>query len=209
MALEAGIENNGSRDFLCTGNIVTRVDDGMNIAGNGCGIYFGRQKGRANCVVSSNIVADSTVGIWSETATADGNVAVGGVLVGGNVLGDNIAYAMGGCAVLDSAWVGNVAVDNGRFDPPPGQDTAGMLFTAGCDNLNIMGNVVADRRDKPQRLQKAGQIIRACSNVMNANNIVTGASQRDLNIYINERTYSVDNLTGSGFEPNHVSRKNK
>jgi len=197
-ALEAGVENNGGVDVICMGNIVTRVDDGMDLKGNGVGLSFGRQPQRADLVVNGNITAECGVGVWSETIlTTEAGARqgqVGGVAVVGNVARANIAYGMGGCGVTDSAWVGNVNIDNGRHDAPPGQDTAGMLFTAGCRHGVIAGNVVADEAPEGEGLMQSGVLIRSSSEMINALNAIEGATRANLNLYGNQGVQTFDNL---------------
>lgn len=197
-ALEAGVENNGGVDVVCMGNIVTRVDDGMNLRGNGVGLSFGRQPQRADLVVNGNITAECGVGVWSETILTSSEGArqgqIGGVAVVGNVARANVAYGMGGCGVTDSTWVGNVNIDNGQHDAPAGQDTAGMLFTAGCQHGVIAGNVVAREATEDENLMQSGVLIRSSADLINALNAVSGASRANLNLYGNEGVRSFDNL---------------
>lgn len=191
-ALESGIENNGTRDCVCVGNIVTKVDDGMNLAGNGMGIYFGAQTGRANSIIGMNITAECQAGIWSETVHS-----IGSAVVMGNVNHANVAYGMGGAKVADAVWIGNVNVDNGQYQPPRGQDTAGMLFTADCNRMIVSGNIAVDGRDEDQRLQQSGLLMRGCDLVLNSNNIVDGSLIKNINSYANERVYWDNNLDGA------------
>ena len=197
-ALEAGMECNGGVDIVCTGNIVTGVDDGMDLKGNGVGLFFGRQATRADVVLNGNITAECGVGIWSETIhqAADGarQGQVGGVAVTGNIARANLAYGMGGCGVTDCAWVGNVNIDNGQHDAPEGQDTAGMLFTAGCRNGVVVGNVVADAAPDDERLMQSGMIIRSSADFINAMNAIRDATHTALNTYANENVQSFGNM---------------
>lgn len=197
-ALEAGMECNGGLDVVCTGNIVTRVDDGMDLKGNGVGLSFGRQMQRADLVLNANITAECGVGIWSETIhqTAEGarQGAVGGVAVTGNIARSNIAYGMGGAGITDCVWVGNVSIDNGQHDAPAGQDTAGMLFTAGCRDGVVAANVIADQTPEDERLMQSGIIIRSTTDFLNALNSVQGATGENLNLYSNQEVHSLDNM---------------
>lgn len=193
--LEAGIECNGTHDMICQGNLITRVDDGMNLKGNGCAIFFGRQSRRANVVLHGNLLAENQAGIWSETIHEDGRQGyVGGFAVVGNVASENAAYGMGGAGIADGAFVGNVNVDNGQYVAPPGQDTAGILITAGSERLTLLGNVAQDARPDEDCRMKHGLLVRGTSDSVVRGNIVGGAYEEDLREHGNRGVVFEDNL---------------
>ncbi len=197
-ALESGIESNGTHDMVCTGNIVTRVDDGMNSKGNGCGIYFGRLSRRGNLIVSDNLVTQSTFGIWSETISAKGTQQfAGGMAVVGNLTQGNVAFGLGGAGLTDGAWVGNVAIDNGQHRPDASSDTGGMIFTAGSKRLTVVGNLINDARATDNRLMKHGMIIRGAQQTLAGMNFIDGAFDQNFRTIANEGLEQHNNLIGS------------
>ncbi len=180
-ALESGIECNGAHGMVCSGNYVTRVDDGMQLAGNGVGIFFGRQSRRADLAITGNVVAECQGGIWSETVTADRKQQhVGGFSLIGNVSSRNVAGGLVLAGVHDGTIVGNALIDNGQFDPPPGQDTSGLLITARSSRLQIVGNLAVDARSGEQNLMKNALIIRNTSDSTVTDNLLFGAYEEPL-----------------------------
>jgi hypothetical protein len=173
-----------NRDYRIINSFFSTIDDGLQGAGEGCGVAISSTSGIyfiENAVVSNNTFEDVLRSIWSENNVAGGeirNFSIIGNTIVGNIAGSATVETKDGIGIIDGfnvSIVGNTVRNVGNFAPPGGTCACVQLSGTTCYDISIVGNTFVDDTGNADRTDYC-VYMNVTEKVLIRNNTMTGAS---------------------------------